>query len=307
MAEHRHKRDTDARRKPRAATVAAPLALLATASAVTLGVLASNPAIRAACWPHGRRRHLQRGDVARRHASPAAESRLDRAGAGQLQKAFDRHQRLVGDPGGGAQRRHAAVDHHRPQPLDRLRRGREAGRRDRGRQAGPGHRPQGRRPRRGRRRRPARWVTAGYLSDEKPLAAAAGLSMAPCPDPGVENGLTANAVYVYRSVCHAFPQITSYGGWDGHGEHSSGKALDIMTSDVGARQRDRGLPARRTPPSSSSTTSSGASRSGRRCAPARAGGRSRHVARPPPTTSTTCTSRPTDRSRDPQRSRLGLR
>ena len=78
----------------------------------------------------------------------------------------------------------------------------------------------------------ARWVTAGYLSDEKPVAAAAGLSMAPCPDPSVENGLTSNAVYVYRSVCHAFPQITSYGGWDAHGEHSSGRALDIMTSDV---------------------------------------------------------------------------
>jgi hypothetical protein len=78
----------------------------------------------------------------------------------------------------------------------------------------------------------SRWVTDGYLSDEKPLAAAAGLSMEPCPDGSVENGLTDGAVYVYRSVCHAFPQITSYGGWDNHGEHSSGKALDIMTSDV---------------------------------------------------------------------------
>jgi hypothetical protein len=56
--------------------------------------------------------------------------------------------------------------------------------------------------------------------------------MAPCPDGSVESGLTSGAVYVYRSVCHAFPQITSYGGWDAHGEHSSGKALDIMTSDV---------------------------------------------------------------------------
>jgi len=78
----------------------------------------------------------------------------------------------------------------------------------------------------------ALWVTAGYLSDEKPIAAAAGLSMEPCPDPSVENGLTDGAVYVYRSVCHAFPQITSYGGWDNHGEHASGRALDIMTSDV---------------------------------------------------------------------------
>ena len=78
----------------------------------------------------------------------------------------------------------------------------------------------------------SRWVTAGYLSEDKPLTAAAGLSMEPCPDPSVENGLTSDAVYVYRSVCHAFPQITSYGGWDGHGEHASGRALDIMTSDV---------------------------------------------------------------------------
>ena len=83
----------------------------------------------------------------------------------------------------------------------------------------------------------SRWVTAGYLSEEKPdsasaPAAAAGLAIAPCPDGSVEYRLTPAAVYVYRSVCHAFPQITSYGGWDAHGEHASGKALDIMTSDV---------------------------------------------------------------------------
>ena len=88
----------------------------------------------------------------------------------------------------------------------------------------------------------ARWVTSGYFSAEKPVAAAAGLSMAPCPDGSVESGLTSDAVYVYRSVCNAFPQITSYGGWDAHGEHSSGRAIDIMTSDAGARHRDRGLP-----------------------------------------------------------------
>ena len=87
----------------------------------------------------------------------------------------------------------------------------------------------------------SRWVTAGYLADAKPgvtdsgpsgQGVSAGLSMAPCPDGSVEYRLTPAAVYVYRSVCHAFPQITSYGGWDAHGEHASGKALDIMTSDV---------------------------------------------------------------------------
>ncbi len=74
----------------------------------------------------------------------------------------------------------------------------------------------------------SRWVTAVYLTADKPdpasasgagVSAAAGLSMAPCPDGSVENGLTSGAVYVYRSVCHAFPQISSYGGWDAHGEH----------------------------------------------------------------------------------------
>ena len=77
------------------------------------------------------------------------------------------------------------------------------------------------------------WVTAEYLVEKKPTDPAhLSLSDAPCPDTSVENGLTDGAVRVYRSVCHAFPQITRYGGWDAHGEHSSGKALDIMTSDV---------------------------------------------------------------------------
>ena len=77
------------------------------------------------------------------------------------------------------------------------------------------------------------WVTADYLADKKPTDPAdQALSDLPCPDGSVEHGLTSGAVRVYRAVCHAFPQITSYGGWDNHGEHSSGKALDIMNSDV---------------------------------------------------------------------------
>jgi hypothetical protein len=90
----------------------------------------------------------------------------------------------------------------------------------------------------------ARWVTAAYLSEDRPAPdkpadsssgtsapATNGLSTAPCPDSSVENGLTSHAVLVYRAVCHAFPQITTYGGWDEHGEHASGRAIDIMTSD----------------------------------------------------------------------------
>ncbi|MGI9156718.1 MAG: SH3 domain-containing protein [Marmoricola sp.] len=90
-----------------------------------------------------------------------------------------------------------------------------------------------------------RWVTAQYLSPDKPVTppkpataeraatpSTMGLSDAACPDSGVEQGLTAGAVRVHRAVCHSFPQITTYGGYAARGEHASGKAIDIMTSDV---------------------------------------------------------------------------
>lgn len=232
MAAHRHKRDTNARRKPRAALVAGPLAVLATASAVTLGVLASSPdatllaqdATRDTAADLGGISH-DRGVVSRSGSRlSATELKLKpsvltaRAVARADQKLWTTTVlNLWSDAGDGAKQvgelaagKHVLVT------------GRKAAGRVEIVWKGE-----------------SRWVTAGYLSAEKPAeepaapAAPAGLSMAPCPDPGVESGLTSNAVYVYRSVCHAFPQITSYGGWDNHGEHSSGKALDIMTSDKG--------------------------------------------------------------------------
>jgi hypothetical protein len=96
-----------------------------------------------------------------------------------------------------------------------------------------------------------RWVNADYLSETKPVAenataaagtatdsatgstgAAAGVSTAPCPDgSGTESGLTSSAVRLFRAVCNAFPALTTYGGYDAHGEHSSGRAIDFMISD----------------------------------------------------------------------------
>ncbi len=78
------------------------------------------------------------------------------------------------------------------------------------------------------------WVTNDFLAIKKPNRPA-NLPIAgkPCPGTsGVESGLTPGAIRVYRAVCNNFPQITSYGGYDPHGEHSSGRAVDIMTSDV---------------------------------------------------------------------------
>jgi len=88
-----------------------------------------------------------------------------------------------------------------------------------------------------------RWVSAEYLSEEMPAdpttstdttsstsdGGTAGVSFAPCPDgSSTESGLTSGAVRLYRAVCNAFPALSSYGGYDAHGEHSSGKAIDFM-------------------------------------------------------------------------------
>jgi hypothetical protein len=107
-----------------------------------------------------------------------------------------------------------------------------------------------------------RWVKKAYLADRMPeprpeprskpepaarpaatspkksaetsgrTGSAAGVSSSPCPDgSGTESGLTPSAVTLFRSVCNAFPALTTYGGYDAHGEHSSGKAIDFMVSD----------------------------------------------------------------------------
>ena len=40
---------------------------------------------------------------------------------------------------------------------------------------------------------------------------------------------------VYRAVCAAFPELSTYGGQDGHGEHVNGEAIDFMVPDSGDR------------------------------------------------------------------------
>lgn len=93
-----------------------------------------------------------------------------------------------------------------------------------------------------------RWVNADYLANTKPKpekvttsssgsstsstgTTTSGLSSAPCPDgSSIESGITSAAVRVYRAVCAAFPEPTTYGGYDAHGEHADGRAIDIMIS-----------------------------------------------------------------------------
>jgi hypothetical protein len=245
VAEHRHKRETDARRffssVPTAQKVSAGLAVLATSTVVAAGVLGASPAALVAA--DGASAPLTSRLAASMPASDAVSGRfvVSRSFSRKISH-HDRKQAVKEARADGALAatakavRRADTQLWTTAPLniwtasgdDATMIGELAASRQvlvTGRHAGGRVEIvlEGR----------SRWVTEGYLSEDKPLGVGAGLSRAPCPDPGVENGLTSNAVYVYRSVCHAFPQITSYGGWDNHGEHSTGRALDIMTSDVG--------------------------------------------------------------------------
>jgi hypothetical protein len=95
-----------------------------------------------------------------------------------------------------------------------------------------------------------RWVTAEYLSKDKPAppkkaasssGSTAGVSDAPCPDGSeIESGLQPQTIKIYRAVCAAFPELTTYGGQDGHGEHVNGEAIDFMVpnSSVGEQVKD---------------------------------------------------------------------
>lgn len=75
----------------------------------------------------------------------------------------------------------------------------------------------------------ARWVTAGYLSAEKPPSLDADCTNGT----SVPAGVSENVKKVHAAVCANFPEISTYGTFRSDGEHSQGLAVDIMVS--GAR------------------------------------------------------------------------
>jgi hypothetical protein len=73
----------------------------------------------------------------------------------------------------------------------------------------------------------ARWVTAGYFSDEKPPT----LGGACTNGTSVAGGVSPNIVKVHQAVCANFPEISVYGTLrGGGGDHPRGRAVDIMVS-----------------------------------------------------------------------------
>lgn len=239
MADHRHKRDTDARRKPRVALVAGPLALLATASVVSLGVAlgggpgtetitATTTAADLGSVADGSA--LVRGDLLSRSADRgAAEDRtkleevLSRKAVAKAIKQADTKRwtttelNLWTEPGEAGKK---------VGELDAIEKVLVTGRSLYGREEVV---VDGK----------ARWVTSGYLAKDKPETSVDPLAASCTNGSSVPAGVSPNIVKVHQAVCAAFPSITTYGTFRGDGEHAQGIAVDIMVSgDLGYQVAD---------------------------------------------------------------------
>jgi len=233
---HRHKRETNARRMPRVALVAGPLALLVTAPAVALGVLASDPSTTAlvASSPLAAASlslpdlDRDRDDVSRSgNRAPTSSVRRGAESVLAARGAFKRREvreatakaiknadtalwttaplNLWSDPTKTADQ--IGVVKSGAQVL-------LTGRRNLGRtEIVLDGKPRG--------------VTGAYLSAEEPTP---GIGGACTNGTSVSGG--ANVVSVHQAVCAAFPEVTSYGSTyrAGSGDHASGRAVDIMVT-----------------------------------------------------------------------------
>lgn len=232
MADHRHKRDTNARRKPRAVVIAGPLAFLATASAVTLGVLTSEPASSdlpaAAAAPSSAPSASESADLA---LDADRRSRTVSRGAsrGELTSLLSKSEMVMSQE---STRKAIKNADQRLWTTTTLNLWDEPG--EKARQVGeiePGEKVlvtgrelygrdeivvDGK----------SRWVTAGYLSAEEP----ATLGGACTNGTSVPSGVSPSIVAVHAAVCANFPEITTYGTFRSDGEHGQGLAIDIMVS-----------------------------------------------------------------------------
>ena len=230
MAQHRHKRETNARRlnpfRAKAITIAAPLALVATGSAVGLGVLNESP---------------QTEDLftaSLTHATPAAlsddeESRggeaLSRSAPARIEKEPTPVEEMMAGRKVKAAIKAADTEKWTTAPLNLWEApGEEAkklGELEEGKKVLVTGRALYERVEivvDGE----SRWVTAGYLSTEKPFTLGGDCTNGST----VEAGVSPNIVKVHEAVCAEFPDITTYGTFRGDGEHAQGIAVDIMVS-----------------------------------------------------------------------------
>jgi hypothetical protein len=233
VAHHRHKRDTNARRTPRmsrAALVALPIAVVATASAVTFGVVAQQPALgrdlmasdpAATGMQASVGAAAARGPVVTRGSSrmAKAEKRIDaarkeiKATNAALRRADTRlwttEELNLWSEAGPQAVKLGVVDSSEKVLVTGRARG------DRAEIVLDGE---------------SRWVSADYLDAERPAKPVEGVGGDCTNGTSVPSGVSPNIVAVHRAVCAAFPQIASYGTFRSDGEHSQGLAIDIMVS-----------------------------------------------------------------------------
>ncbi len=229
MAKHRHKRETNARRLPKAVQVSAPLAVVATLSAVTMGVLSATPstsqedllvkstdnapaaaaelAVRAEAQVS--RGQVRSGDRETESASkvPAAVLATRRAVRKADEKLWTSTELNLWGAAGQDAKQFGVVEG--------LKQVLVTGRRQDGRAEIVVNGQ-------------ARWVTAAYLSEKKPED---GPSLGGSCTNGSSISAGRESLYeIHDVVCANWPEVTSYGTWRGDGEHGQGRAVDIMVS-----------------------------------------------------------------------------
>ncbi|CAN5442119.1 hypothetical protein BH09ACT12_BH09ACT12_10800 [soil metagenome] len=251
MANHSHKRETNARqfsRAPRATTIAGSLAVLATASAVSLGVITSDAGVAPTFMAGAVKSEVAAGPTAG-DSTPAA---LDLAGD------LDRRVLSRGGARGGTDATDATDASTHLSKVEKLLRPKKVrkaiGKADTKQfttealnlwtEPGAKARKTGEiaagekvlltgRSLKGRDElvlgKKTRWVTSGYFSDEKP-AEEPTIGGSCTNGSSVPSGVSPNIVKVHAAVCAAFPDLTNYGTFRGDGEHAQGIAIDIMVS-----------------------------------------------------------------------------
>ena len=234
MADHRHKRETNARRLPKAHVLAAPIAVVATLSTVGLGLLATNPEVRDS-FVAASASSISNASEAASTGTPERDVVISRSAprvdATRLQREF------------GVDMSKAAVTQAIRKADTKL-----WTTVDLNTWTSPGKQAEniglleaGEKILITGRKTPervevvldgkSRWVTVGYLSEEKPEPAVSGDVGGTCTNGStVPSGVSPNIAKVHEAVCANFPEITSYGTFRGDGEHSQGIAIDIMVS-----------------------------------------------------------------------------
>ena len=256
MAQHRHKRETPAAprtsRIPRSVLVSAPLAVVATMSAVTMGVLAAEPATSddSLLASSGTRSISgasssgapaadtssalnRRGDVVSRSTIRTIRTAAKAEAAAREDLEVDQQARrlakklektlwttdvlnLWGGPSESSEKYGEIGALEQVVVTGREQLGRTQVVID----------------------GQSRWVSTDYLSAEKPKPEPKEPE-GPSLDGVCANGSSISAgrasLYeIHDVVCANWPQITSYGTWRGDGEHGQGRAIDIMiTGDTG--------------------------------------------------------------------------